>query len=199
MSTPTAARLKMSKPILEIVHTESEPKILVHLFSNGGSLSLADISHVWKKQKEEVLPVKAMILDSAPGSPGLREAWTAMAIGLPKGMFWYPAAAVLAVASLSFWVGKKLGLSNLVEETRKDLNDGSVIDLGAKRLYVYSEADRLVGWKDVERHASEARERGVEVVLWKAEGSAHVQHMGKPGDENWTRYWRLPIVAWGTR
>jgi len=104
----------------------------------------------------------------------------------------------LSLVIASFWISTNvLGLSNLVEIARRDLNDGKLANLGARRLYIYSEADKLIGWKDVESHAEEAKRKGVQVEMVKVDGSAHVQHMGKQG-ESWEFYWKKVRETWIT-
>jgi hypothetical protein len=72
------------------------------------------------------------------------------------------------------------------------LNDGDLVDLSARRLYVYSTANKLVGWRAFEEHAKEARERGVEVSLLKEEDIPHVQHVFKDAE----RYWEKVVSLW---
>jgi hypothetical protein len=198
VTTSTSARLKLFPLVVSALQEDTDRRVLVHLFSNGGAQTLVDLCHLWKEQAGAVLPVKAIVLDSAPGNPGAKEAWAAMAVGLPKGLLWYPAAAVLSLVVVGFWVQKSVfGMSNMVEETRRDLNDGALVDLGARRLYIYSEADKLVGFRDVERHAEEARAKGVQVKMQRGGASAHVQHMGKVSDPSWEVYWKSVLENWG--
>ena len=72
------------------------------------------------------------------------------------------------------------------------LNDEGLVNGKAKRLYVYGEADRVVGWRDVERHAEEARENGWNVTMLKGIGNAHVHYMLKDGE----RYWKSVEKLW---
>jgi len=62
-----------------------------------------------------------------------------------------------------------------------------------RRTYIYSEADALVDWRDVESHAAAAVENGFrDVRLEKFEGSMHVAHAR--ADEG--RYWRVVRETW---
>ncbi|KUJ12591.1 uncharacterized protein LY89DRAFT_688243 [Mollisia scopiformis] len=190
MITSTTSRLAMIKPAIAAIEADpvAGPRILVHLFSNGGSLEFVDVCTLYKKATGQILPVKAIVLDSSPGQPTLMEGWTAMSISLPKGLMWYPGAAViitlLGITSISKNV---FGIENIIEKTRRWLNDWTTVDKRAKRLYVYSENDKLVGWRDVERHAEEARREGVDVSLLRETETPHVQHAFKDSERYWLR------------
>jgi hypothetical protein len=160
----------------------------VHLFSNGGSLEFVDVCTLYKKATGKVLDVKAVVLDSAPGFPRLKEGWTAMSMSLPKGIWWYPGAAVI-LAMLGYGVVAKtvFGQKPIVEKTREWLNDRTIVNRTAKRLYVYSEADALVAWQDVESHADEAEKDGVEVSSLKFVDTPHVQHAFLESERYWHR------------
>jgi pimeloyl-ACP methyl ester carboxylesterase len=50
---------------------------------------------------------------------------------------------------------------------------------GARRCYIYSEEDDVIGWEDVEEHAREAQRNGWDVEFVKFRGSTHVGHFQK--------------------
>lgn len=165
----------------------------MHLFSNGGSLAYVDICTLFKAQGER-FEVKCVVLDSAPGQPGAKEAWEAMSIGFPRGALWYPTAALAGTAIGVAWSVKWLfKAKSMVDETYDALNDLGLIGGNAGRLYVYSMADRLVGSKDVERHMKEAKEQGVLVWGLREEMTPHVQHLLLDGE----RYWAKVEEFWG--
>ena len=66
------------------------------------------------------------------------------------------------------------------------------------RTYVYSAEDEMVEWRDVERHAAEARQaRGeadttVPVRTERFHGSSHVAHVRLEPE----RYWRIVDETW---
>ena len=49
------------------------------------------------------------------------------------------------------------GWMSSVRDLRKQLNDPQVFGASAARLYLYSTADRIVKWEDVESHQREAK------------------------------------------
>lgn len=63
----------------------------------------------------------------------------------------------------------------MLARSEGDLNDGNLVDREAKRVYLYSEADRLVRWEDVEGYAKEAGRRGWGFVgmgrVWRRRGT----------------------------
>ena len=164
LTTSTATRLAGFEPVISAISADANPRVLVHLFSNGGALTFTDICTIYKRQTGNVMPVQALILDSAPGTPTMSESWSALSIGFPKGIMWYPSAAMFASLLVIAAIGRQVfGYYGLVYRTPGLLDDGTLVDGKAKRLYVFSEGDRLVGWRDVEGHAEEFRRGGGEV------------------------------------
>lgn len=197
ISTSTASRLASFKPVVSAIDTSPNPRILLHVFSNGGALTTADICTVYKRSTSKLLPISALILDSAPGKPTIQEGWAAMSIGLPKGIMWYPGAAFVAAGvGLAGFVQWAFGWETLVHTTGRMMNDGRLVERGAKRLYVFSEKDALVGWRDVEAHVEEARKTGVNVEVLKETDTPHVQHMLLDAERYWAKVeelWRSTV------
>ncbi|KAH7346206.1 hypothetical protein BKA65DRAFT_272860 [Rhexocercosporidium sp. MPI-PUGE-AT-0058] len=188
----TASRLAGFKPVISTVDTDPDPRVLVHLFSNGGALTFTDVCTVYRQSTGKILPVQALVLDSAPGQPTLQESWTAMSIGLPKGLLWFPSAAVFAALLGIGQIGKSVfGIYGLVYKTAGLLNDRTLVDRKAKRLYVFSEKDRLVGYRDVEKHLEEFRQGGGDVLVLKETETPHVQHMILDGERYWENVQKL--------
>ncbi|KAH8590611.1 hypothetical protein B0O99DRAFT_598866 [Bisporella sp. PMI_857] len=204
-TTPTYVRQGLFEPVVDFLRGSGERNgigegdresgVLVHTFSNGGALSVVDVCSVFKEKTGRKLGIKGLVLDSAPGDPSIQETWAALSMSLPKSILWYPSAAVLCGVLFTMYLAKSLfSPETLVLQTRRLLNDPSLVDPGAKRMYVYSNTDALVGWRDVERHAKEASEKGVYVELVKMEDSKHVQHVLKHWDVYWTNlesFWKV--------
>ncbi|KAG4428696.1 hypothetical protein IFR05_015818 [Cadophora sp. M221] len=195
MTTSTASRLAGFEPVISAVDSDPNPQVLVHLFSNGGALTFTDVCTVYKRKTGKLLPVQALIMDSAPGQPTLQESWTALSMGLPKGLLWYPSAAVIgALLGIAVFKRSVFGIETLVQKTAGLLNDGTLVDMKAKRLYVFSENDQLVGYRDVERHLEDFKKEGGEVIILKETKTPHVQHMILDGE----RYWENVQGLWST-
>jgi Eukaryotic protein of unknown function (DUF829) len=170
-----------------------EKRLLVHLFSNGGTLSFSDISALYKKETGHLLPTKAIIFDSCPGRPTAAEGWAAMSLGLPKGLLWYPAAATILFLLGVIAIGRYgLGMPTFIDRIFPKLLDGEVVDLGARRLYVWSEADRIVNARDPKEHARLAREKGVKVETLEEKETLHMTAHVKDLE----RYWRAVAKLW---
>lgn len=136
-----------------------------------------------------------MILDSAPG---LNDFWL-MTDGVIAAL---PSTPVLK-QSLAMGVYGLLGLvvlketitgeDNFIPRFRNDLNNEELFRSERGRVYIYGKEDKLVGWRDVESHAKEAKEKRlgeVRVELW--EKSPHVGHMSA----NKERYWDIVRKLW---
>lgn len=65
--------------------SKAQPKILLHMFSNGGATTAVRIAYQYKQQtKGKPLPISKMILDSTPGKGNYFRTITAFAIALPS-------------------------------------------------------------------------------------------------------------------
>jgi hypothetical protein len=195
--TRTSTRTALLKPITAAIDSDpsSDKRILVHLISNGGVLSFLDACREYKAITGNVLPVKAIVLDSGPGKYVRKGGFYAMSQGFPKGLMYYPVAVIVYLMFIAWSISSTvLGTTTIVDKGRAQLNDWDIVDEKAKRLYVYSEKDRIVGSDDVEEHAKEAKEMGSEVRMVKFEESAHVQHMLTHGDE----YWKVVKELWSS-
>lgn len=165
----------------------------MHVLSNGGALSWMDVCTEYKRRTGRVLDVKALVMDSAPGDSDLKRGFTAMSTGFPKNYLWYPIAAFTLLLLGSLAIAKSVfGMRTLVDVAREAMNDWELVDRSARRLYVYSTKDEIVGFETVEEHAREAEEAGVEVRRLREEETGHVVHMLKDG----VRYWNAVGELW---
>lgn len=181
------------------------PQMLVHVFSNGGSTMLRFLyeAYAWTARAqggggngnddEPSLPPHVTVFDSAPG----RFSWRASARAFSMGFARRPLVVRLLLGALvqcfcaAYWILLRVR-SGLLETTWAAHNDRAANGAEVRRAYVYSEADRLVEYRDVEAHAARARACGYEVRLEKFVGTAHVAHVR--GDEE--RYWNVVKEAW---
>lgn len=77
-------------------------------------------------------------------------------------------------------------------KARNVLNNSELLRLEAPRCYLYSEADEIVGWEDVEKHATQAEQKGWSVRREKFHRSPHVSHL----KEDEERYWSTVKAVW---
>jgi hypothetical protein len=174
-----------------------DPQILLHSFSNGGAYTAHLLARLHKARTGRVLPVRAQMLDSAPGHGHYGRTATALALGLPR------APAVLRLVGLvvlhlflaAYYVAKRAtGGVNKIEAMREGLLDQAYWDCGVPRCYVYSREDGMVVWRDVVEHAGRAEGAGWKrVEVEEFEGSAHCGHLLV--DEG--RYWGIVERVWG--
>jgi len=116
-----------------------------------------------------------------------------MSLGLPKGLLWYPAAATILLLLGVIAIGRNgLGIPTFIDRIFPKLNDWSLVDRGAKRLYVWSEADKIVAARDPKEHARLAKEEGVSVATLEETDLAHMTALVKDGE----RYWGAVENLW---
>ncbi|KAG9233205.1 hypothetical protein BJ875DRAFT_464746 [Amylocarpus encephaloides] len=214
---PESARREVD-PAVSVVRNfisrpnNDKPKVLIHLFSNGGSCMLyhlydvyaeaAQVSsrlHVQKEKKESgfpddhLLPPHVTIFDSAPGRWAYTGSTQAVLVGLPAGLIRNLAFPLVHLFGL-WWVIKYLLLKRPQETHIWGLahNDPAKARETC-RAYVYSEADEFVNYHDVDEHADHAERNGYVVMRReKFVDSQHVTHARFDPD----RYWSLVEDAW---
>ena len=187
--------------------SRANPRILMHMFSNGGSYTAVQLAQAFQLSTGQTLPISAMVLDSTPGIPPYEDGLKAVRMGTPK-TFWAQYIMVpLVVGSLHLL--RQLGLvKDAHTKLYRVLNDrdGAFLNEGLPRSYVYSETDSMIRKSEVERHAEAAKER-LEVAgmsiddvndlirLEEFVGSQHVNHISLDAQ----RYWAIVSSTWEKR
>jgi hypothetical protein len=153
-------------PVLELLYNfPLNLKIFVHLFSDGGAFTTGLVAGVYKERMDRQLPIAAILLDSSPGRVTYRGTTAGFAVALPKNII-VKGAGMFGIVffwclyTIGYWL---LGKPDLIESSRRQLNDTSLFCLSAPRMYIYSDADKIVSWKFVEEHAVEAELLGYKV------------------------------------
>lgn len=169
---------------------ERRPRILVVAFSNSGSLLFTIFAKTWKQKHGTILPIAALILDSSPDRGDYNKAVKAIQISDPKISFLrYPILGHFILGPL--WViHHVISKENRIRRSYRELNDSCIIP-DVPRLYLYSKADEVVDWKDVEKHAR-AKKPSVWVDMVKFDRSDHVRHI----QEDRKRYWDAIEGLW---
>ena len=197
------------KDYLSSVESE-KPKILLHIFSNGGAHSAVQLAQFYARSsastlRSPVLPIDALVLDSTPGFPNGELAVKALVQGLPKAslasMIGPPIVhATVALSGLFHYIG----VSELaVAKVWRTLNDmkGPFLKDTIPRTYIFSDVDEVIEEKDVKRHAEEAikaleaagsTHAAQNIRCEEFIGTAHVNHMLKNSD----RYWNIVKDTW---
>ena len=134
-------------------------------------------------------PPSEVILDSCPGRGGIEVTQRAFANAVRN-----PILRRLAnlYAVLAHWI---FGKEATILKMRTTLNKYLLLPWFSKhtpRLYLYSQADDIVPWTEVEEHAEEARKAGLNVRMERFEGSPHVAHARTDPE----RYWGAVKKVW---
>ncbi|RYP20592.1 hypothetical protein DL767_009417 [Monosporascus sp. MG133] len=170
--------------------SSSSPHLLIHMFSNGGSSSIANLYEQYAAMAgpndDKRLPPHVTVFDSCPGVYSIPRAVAFVSVGLSS--FQQLIAAPILYAWAAVWsASMALGLlpDSLRDWGNAHNDTGNMAEV--RRVYIYSPSDALTDYKAVEAHAAEAKTKGFSVALEKYEGSAHVAHLRK--DES--RYWEI--------
>lgn len=182
----------------EYEFSKNPPRILVHVWSNGGAYSFQAACTAYGRQNTTKFKPDLLILDSTPGSDrfagSYSKAVSLMNAVLPKTwlmrLFGY-GYAMLFVFAL-FILPRLRGYRSLPVIIRSSMNDPTVVPLSCPRAYIYSDGDTLIESDQVERHGKDAIDKGYQVELIPFKNTQHVAHMRADPDLYWshvTRKW----------
>ncbi|EPE30542.1 hypothetical protein GLAREA_03509 [Glarea lozoyensis ATCC 20868] len=167
----------------------SSPPLVIHIFSNGGSSSIAKLYDQYAAlaglSEDTRLPPHVTIFDSAPGLFHISNSIAFISVSFS------PFQTLLATPLLYLWAilwsgAMALGLlPDLLGDTYKSHNHHEGNGREVRRVYVYSEEDKLSDFRDVEKHHAEAGRRGFETRLEMWRGSRHVEHARGDGERYW--------------
>ncbi|KAE9573442.1 hypothetical protein CGMCC3_g10261 [Colletotrichum fructicola] len=184
------------------VSTQSKrPTMLLHAFSEGGSNKAVCLARAYLGATGCRLPVGAFIFDSTPGRPRFSCNVAAFKRSLPRNKVvravGFPAGAVVLGMVYGTYHVLKGPENNVISQTRQALNDESLWPVtSAPRTYVFSEADDLIGWEDIEDHAWESAELlGLDSMLLRFRETGHCNHARGNEDE----YWTAVMKTWEAR
>ncbi|KAK0638129.1 Transmembrane protein 53 [Lasiodiplodia hormozganensis] len=176
----------MATPAESSTSTEP-PRILLHVFSNGGASQTRVLLRAHLDLTGKALPLHATVLDSCPGRGSIRRSYAALASSLPAHVRWLLSPAILAVLGLYWLCFRPWGVADPIERLRVALNSPELVR-ETHRCYVYSDADPMVAWQDVEAHARDAEAAGFSTRREKFSGTGHCAHAKGEGA---TRYWTI--------
>ena len=165
------------------------PQILLHVFSNGGTNTAAQLLIVLKARLQAPLPLAGLVCDSCPAEGTYWRSYDAMVLSLPKDLatrFLGALACHCILILLYTWIA--CGNENPASLQRRTMLDGKTVspswkeEAGGRICYLYSKEDRMCLWSDVRRHADQARKLGWDVREVVFEGSGHCAHFSKDAD-----------------
>lgn len=181
-----------------VIQKSMQPKLLLHIFSNGGISTAYNLLNVYMAgdKSHRPFPEHVTIFDSTPGRYEYWSVVSALQFSIPGGYLVQKLVSVpLAhMLSSSLWIWCRIFQGeDWIARWRHALNDPARV-LETCRSYAYSRADLLVESWAVEAHAEDARKQGFTVVHTADFGdkSAHVAHSRTDP----TRYWTLVMNTW---
>ncbi|RDW66019.1 hypothetical protein BP6252_09654 [Coleophoma cylindrospora] len=196
---PVVAALLAGPPTTRGTSTAPNDRLLVHVCSSGGAKRLYNILGAYRAQTQRALPARAVIYDSSPGIPHFASGLRALLAAGAKLAWWawipFWVSMVVLNAGIIFTVHCTGLMKDFVWNARDGLNDGRLVDGRAVRGYVYSEEDRVVEARDIERHAEEAVGRGVVVRRCVIPDAEHVK-LFVGGREREDVYWGFVDETW---
>ncbi|KAL8737013.1 MAG: hypothetical protein Q9181_002100 [Wetmoreana brouardii] len=158
---------------------DSALKVLLHVFSNGGSLQAVTLLRSYLQETGHAFPLHSTVLDSCPGHATFNGAYRVLLLPW-RGRPFYTRLPMVAFLYVTFGLWWMLMLTLRMENPFKTLwqglNNGQQVQ-ETQRVYVYSDVDDMVPWHDIEEHAVEAKEKGFHVQTEKFMGSGHVAHI----------------------
>ena len=157
------------------------PKILLHIFSDGGMNSATHLLRVLRSRMDEPLALTGLIFDSCPGKgTSYWQTFDAMVLSFPKTIAWRFLGSLVIHCFLIFLaVYVAFGNENPMALWRRTPLEESNPAAGA--IYLFSKEDRMIDWADIEEHADEARRKGWTVKEVLFEGSGHCAHLAMDG------------------
>lgn len=198
ISSDLSDRSAAMKPLLDRVFgtpgTGKAPRILMQCMSNAGGINIAATLHQYQQQFGHPLPHQLLVLDSTPGNPHLTfetlERWSrAMSMGVGPYLPW-PRVITQGLCAI-FLAGHRFYETIVGREAASLFSSGAINNevfehKSARRVYLYSKEDDLIGWKDIEGHAAEAQSKGYKSDGVLFEGSGHVGHMRQFPEQYWS-------------
>ena len=162
--TPASKAQKLLLPAYDVLseHANAGGEVLVQSFSNGGAIHVLHLAKLWRTKTGTKLPMRAQVIDSAPGKGGWKRSHAAMYLSLPKNFFWriFGSAMIHIFLFLTYAWGFVTRRENPIVVMARTLNDVELFDVRVPRVYLYSRADAMVGDDEVEEHAEEAAKTG---------------------------------------
>lgn len=183
---------------------KKSPEILIHLWSNGGSISLTTVYSLYKRATDVPFPRHAIVFDSSPGLFRFKASVHVMTQGIKSDLVRLLVSPLFHLLSawywflhifLGRWIPRLKGFRETAAGGHNDLSPefGGRALTEVRRSYIYGPGDDLICEEHVEGHAEDAKRKGLAMVrLERFIGTKHVQHVR--GNEE--RYWRVVKETW---
>ncbi|ATY60231.1 DNA repair (Rad57) [Cordyceps militaris] len=188
--------------------TSASPSILWHIFSNGGLNTAIQLARIAREGLAAAArhggadldaATGGVIMDCCPGDGSLGRTFRAAAYSLPDTWAAQTVGRLLLFPTIAVLLGMQNAAAGLagrggsLADLYRGAHDPGVFGRGARRMYLYSVSDRLVPWRFVHRHMTEARDKGFVVDGEAIPGGRHCALLRADAD----RYWRAVERCWG--
>lgn len=188
--------------------TTQPPKVLLHVFSNGGANTATQLLIVLRSHLRAPLPLAGLVLDSCPAKGTYWKSYNAMVLSLPQDAptrLLGSLAVHFLLVLLYAWIAS--GNENPAGLMRRTMLDASTVsgagagdanggdktpDVARQGCYLYSDTDAMVEWSDISDHAADARRMGWKVREVRFSDSGHCQHLSMHED----RYVKVVEEIW---
>ncbi|WYZ37624.1 hypothetical protein EsH8_II_001130 [Colletotrichum jinshuiense] len=171
--------------------SETRPRLLLHVFSNGGATNFAKFLEMYAdagRAGRLGLPPHITLYDSCPGGFHWMRTYRAFASSMP-----WVLAPVAHVIIGCFWLTHvPFGRNGFFGRMWGALRQKALLETERRRAYFYSKEDEMIHWTDVEKHAEESQEVGFKVRREMFDGGKHVAHARLDPE----RYWGVVREMW---
>ncbi|KAH8892854.1 DUF829-domain-containing protein [Thozetella sp. PMI_491] len=183
---------------------DEHPRTLVHIMSNSGGLSFVSSIMAYQNLtsygQKKPFPHTLLVCDSTPGGLSFMQvvsrasramaiataSWSPLPVNAMHGFWAIVMFITLSVSRLVFG-GKEIGW-----KYEEGIRDPNLTSPNTTRLYLYSQADELVDWKEVEKNIAIVKGKGYNCLAERFEKSPHVGHAHFYPE----RYWGAIADAW---
>ncbi|KAG1856122.1 hypothetical protein F4604DRAFT_1931979 [Suillus subluteus] len=183
---------------------QRRPRILTHVFSNGGCLQMTCLGRMLQQKYGSVSAqwsfTSALILDSCPTTVNLNTMKHAFSTMVQNPIV---RPVVVTFVSMVYFIRFCLSLlfgkqMMLVSDIDIDMQNPRVLPwmgLHTPRLYIFSRNDKSSPWQEVMHHAKIVKEGGMDVRCELFEESEHVAHMRVEPERYWSSVQEVWVVA----
>lgn len=176
------AQIAAQEVAILIRETGSKLPILVHVFSNGGTILLEQLEVMICEGSDpnivlcgQCMKLGGQVFDSSPCYMHLCSGLKAIRTASPNCcVTWLIVSIFLTYATFNTLLTTLLRTSNRPNEFWTHLTK---TDLATRQVYIYSPADELCDYIKLEELIQVRREMGVQVMVHRFLHSGHVQHL----------------------
>lgn len=175
--------------------TCSRKDILLHVFSHGGCNTALQLMAAMPPDERVRFHarLRLLVFDCCPGDTSFQRAYEAAHLSLPPQMPLRRLGAAGAYGAVcAVHALQASGLMHSVRDLRQELNGPEFAGRGARRLYLFSDGDRVVAPGGVISHARAAEQAGYPTEMARFSKGAHCALIV----EDASRYWDIICGQW---